>query len=136
MIKLYLDTNIFVYAGEDSKNLYGKEIASSSSNLIWQAIACKYHLIISSWALEELRNIKKLEQSQMLFKLIKKKKILVVHSQEDIKQAKEQNPNHFQDELHGILALKSNADYIVTRNVCDFEHFKDRIKITKPEFLL
>jgi predicted nucleic acid-binding protein len=136
MTNLYIDTNIIVYANEDSKNIYGKEIAVSSSNLIWQAICCKYNLIISSWTLEELRRIKKLEQAQMLFNLIDKKKILVAHSQEDIKQAKIQNPGHFQDELHGILALKSKADYIVTRNIKDFEHFKDRIKVTKPESLL
>ncbi|USN45753.1 MAG: hypothetical protein H6502_01315 [Candidatus Woesearchaeota archaeon] len=136
MPKLYLDTNIFVYANEDSKNLQGKEIAISSSELIGQAIVCKHYLIISSWALEELRRIKKLEQAQIFFKLIEKKKILVAHSEEDIKKAKEQNPDNFQDELHGILALKSGADYIVTRNIKDFKHFEDRIKVTKPEFLL
>lgn len=136
MTKLYIDTNIIIYANEDSKNIHGTEIASSSSDLIWQAIGCKYRLIISSWTLEELRRTKKLEQAQTLFKLIEKKKILITHSLEDINQAKLQNPNHFQDELHGILALKSGADYIVTRNIKDFKQFQNRIKVTKPEFLL
>src|SRR3989344_8779759 len=126
--KLYIDANLLVYAIEDSKNLYGKEISSSSSNLFFEAASCKYHVIISTWALEELARIKKLEQTQMLFNIIKKKIIPISYSDAEMQQAKQQNPAHFQDELHGILALREGADYIVTRNVEDFERFKDRIK--------
>ena len=86
--------------------------------------------------LEELRRIKKLEQAQTLFNLIEKKKILVTHTEKDVQKAKVKNPYHYQDELHGILALKAGADYIVTRNIKDFQHFRDRINVTKPEFLL
>jgi len=71
----------------------------------------------------------------MLLKIVEKKTIRIQPTQEDIQKAKEQNSDHFQDELHGILALKSNADYIVTRNVDDFIQFKDRIKIVRPEDL-
>lgn len=134
--KLYIDTNILIYALEDSKNPYGKDISSSSSKLLWEVVSCKYQVIISSWALEELSNLRKLEQSQMLLKILSKKTIKIVHTQEDIDKAKQHNPEHFQDELHGILALKANADYIITRNIEDFNNFEDRIKIVKPEKLL
>lgn len=136
MTKLYIDTNILVYSIEDSRNLYGDDISSSSSKLFWEAASCKYHVIISDWTLNELRGLKKLEDIQMVCTIAKKKIITCPFTQEEIKQAKEQNPEHFQDELHGILALKSNADYIVTRNVGDFKQFTDRIKIVKPEHLL
>lgn len=132
---LYIDTNILIYAIEDSKNPYGEDISSSSSKLFWESASCKYHVIISDWALEELSRRKTPQEVVMLLKIVEKKTIRIQPTQEDIQKAKEQNSDHFQDELHGILALKSNADYIVTRNVDDFIQFKDRIKIVRPEDL-
>lgn len=134
--KIYLDTNIIVYALEDSKNPFGKDISSSSSDLFLAVISCKYHVIISSWTLTELSTLKKLEQVQMLLTMLKSKTIKIAHNQEDINNAKKVNPAHFQDELHGTLALRSGADYLVTRNINDFSNFKDRINLVKPERLL
>ena len=136
MTKLYIDTNILVYAIEDSKNPYGKDISSSSSDLFWAAASCKFHVIISDWALEELSRIKTPEEIEMLFKIVEKKIIKIRHTPEDIQRAKEQNPDHFQDELHGILAIRAEADYLVTRNVKDFLHLENRIKVVRPEDLL
>ena len=72
----------------------------------------------------------------MLFTLLEKKIIKVFHTEEELQESKENNPSHFQDELHGMLTLKANADYIVTGNVDDFINFKDRINVIKPKHLL
>lgn len=136
MTKLYLDTNILVYCVEDSFNFTGKDISLSSTKLLLEAISCKYELIISNWTIIELNNIKKLEKLTTIFKLIEKKIIKINYVVDDLKLAKKQNFDHFQDELHGILAIKSGADYIVTRNVKDFQSFEKKIKIVKPEELL
>ena len=133
MANLYLDTNIIIYAIENSHNLFGKEINSSSVKLLFDVVSCKHYVIISDWLLEELSGLRKLEQAKMVFKMLKPKTKHISYSQEDLNLAKQQNPNNFRDELHGILAIRSKADYIVTRNVKDFKHLK--IKITKPEFL-
>ena len=114
MSKLYIDTNILIYGTEESKNLFGKDISNSSAKLFTDAISCKHHIIISSWTLDELLRKRSLESANMLFALLKKKTIKVFHTEEELQNAKENNPSHFQDELHGILALKANADYIVT----------------------
>jgi len=135
MTTLYLDTNIIIYATEDSKNLFGKDISASSSELLFDVVSCKYHIIVSDWLLEELSGLRKLEQASMLFKMLKPKTRRVSYSQKDIAMAKQQNPDNFKDELHAILAIKSGADYIVTRNINDFKHLKDKIKIVKPEDL-
>lgn len=135
MTSLYLDTNIIIYASEDSKNLLGNDMSASSSKLLFDVVSCKYHVIISDWLLEELSGLKKLEQCSMIFKVLKPKTRRISYSQEDVLRAKEENPENFRDELHAILAIKSEADYIVTRNIKDFEHFKDIIKIVKPEEL-
>ena len=136
MTKLYLDTNIFIYTHEKSKNLFGKDISSSSAKLIFDAISCKYHLIISDWTLEELGKIRDIKNFDIILKLIQKKKISISYTEEDMEKAKQDNRTHFHDELHGILALKSNADYLVTRNKKDFLHFRDKIKLVKPEELI
>ena len=73
MTKLYIDTNILIYAIEDSKNPYGKDISSSSSKLFWESASCKYHVIISTWALAELKRIRNSENLNMLLKIVEKK---------------------------------------------------------------
>ncbi|MFH1649094.1 MAG: PIN domain-containing protein [Candidatus Woesearchaeota archaeon] len=132
---LYLDTNILIYAIEDSKNRFGKDISSSSALLLSDAITCKHEVVISSWTLKELHGLHKLDQSRMILKMLQKKTIKVEHTHKDIDLATKMNPNHFQDTLHGILALKSGAECIVTRNVRDFVAFSDNILIAKPEEL-
>ena len=135
MTTLYLDTNIVIYASEDCKNLFGNDISASSSKLLFDVISCKYHIIVSDWLLEELSGLRKLEQASMLFKILKPKTKRISYSEEDMNQARQQNPANFRDELHAILAIKSGADYIVTRNINDFKHLKDRIMIVKPDDL-
>lgn len=136
MTKLYIDTNILIYAIEDSLNPYGADISSSSSKLFWEAASCKYQVIISDWTLNEFRRIRKLDDIQMLYSIAKKKILSIPFTKEELALAKQQNSGHFQDELHAILALKSEADYIVTRNIDDFQKYKTQIKIVKPEELL
>ena len=134
MALLYLDTNIIIYAGEDN-NIYGKDLSGSSSKLLFDVITCKHKVIISDWLLKELSGLKKVEQCSMILKMLKPKTRIITYSEEDIKKAKEMNPKNFGDELHGILAIRARADYIVTRNIKDFVHLRHKIKVVKPEEL-
>lgn len=136
MTSLYIDTNIIIDAVEGRKNIFGKNIGNPAADLFLQAASCKYQLILSTWMYAELSTKKTIEETRMFFEIVKKKIITVSHTEQDIKKAKEANPDHFQDELHGILALKANTNYIVTRNTDDFKQFKERISIKKPEDLL
>jgi len=136
MPKLYLDTNIVIYASEESFNLFGKDLSVSSAKLLYQTVLCKHYVVISTWLLKELSNLNKLEQARLLFKIITSKTEMISYSKDDLERAKQRNPQHFQDELHGILALKAQADYIVTRNINDFKKFENQIKIVRPEDLL
>ena len=140
MARLYIDTNVIIDAVEGGENLFGKNIGNAASDLFFAAASCKHDLVLSTWMLHELynnrNNPKTPEETKMLFAFIKNKIISVKHTEEDIAEAKKNNPGHFQDELHGMLALRAGADYIVTRNTPDFRKFKDRIQIVKPEELL
>lgn len=134
MPTLYVDTNIFVYAVEDSKNKYGQDISFSSSKLFEEAISCKHTIVLSSWTLLDLSSIQRLEKLEMLFQLLQRKIIRVSHSDKDIFHSKKKKRSHFEDEMHILLAERTNAEYIVTRNVKDFMHSK--IPAIRPEDLL
>jgi predicted nucleic acid-binding protein len=136
MPKLYIDTNILMYALGDSENLHGKDISTSARKLLFEAVICKHYVIISNWTLKELELKNKLSDANFLLQLLKKKTIKIQKTDEDEQLAKEQNPENIQDQLHCILAQKAEADYIVTRNTHDFNHFNTIIPIVKPEKLL
>lgn len=133
---LYFDTNVIIYASEESFNLFGKEISSSSGKLVFQTILCNHQVIISDWALKELELKNKLSQASMLLMLLEKKTVSIQKTDEDEQLAKEQCPNNIQDYLHCLLAKRAGAEYIVTRNTDDFMHFNNVIPIVKPEQLL
>ncbi len=136
MTKLYIDTNIFINAINAETNIYGKDLSNVALQLFYQVISCKYQILLSSWALYELYKKVKPEEAEMIFILCKKKIIKVIHNQEDISRARIRSPDNFDDAVHIILAEKSNADYIVTRNTTDFENIGTKIPIKIPEALI
>ena len=88
MTKLYIDTNIIIDAVEGRKNKFGKNIGNPASDLFKEAISCKYHLIISSWTLEELAGLSKIDSTKMFFLLAKKKILKTTYTQEEKKNLK------------------------------------------------
>jgi rRNA-processing protein FCF1 len=79
MTKLYIDTNIIIDAVENRCNVFGRNIGNPAADLFSEAISCKYYLIVSSWAMEELVGLGKLDSTKMFF-LLAKKKILKIAS--------------------------------------------------------
>ena len=136
MTKLYIDTNTIIDAIEGRKNKFGKNIGNPAADLFLQAMSCKYHLIISTWTLEELSGLRKIEQAKMFFTMVKKKTIKVLYSQEEKEQSKQRSNEHEDDALHIIIAEREKADYIVTRNDDHFNQIGTDIPVRKPEKLL
>ena len=136
MSKLYLDTCIIIDAIKGRTNIFGKNIGNPACDLIKEAISCKYHLIISSWTLEELSKQILPNQATMFFALAKKKIIDVTYNNEDKENAKQRSNDNYDDALHIIIAEKERADYIITRNIDHFIDIGTSITIIKPERLL
>ncbi len=134
--KLYIDTNVIIDAVEDRKNMFGKNIGNSASDLFWSAISCKYSLIISTWTLQELAGLGKIETTKMFFELAKNKIIHVNYTPEEKSEAKQRSNEHEDDALHIIIAEREGADYIVTRNTDHFNEIGSQIPIKKPEDLI
>ena len=133
---LYLDTNVLLDYLLGRKNVYGKDIGEPIFQLFTDTVNCKHYVIISTWMLEEASKQVVLESAELLFNFLGKKLVKVEYSEHDLELAKKQNPDHFQDELHGILALNAGADCIVTRDIGGFRQFTGKIEVKKPEWLL
>ncbi len=68
-------------------------------------MSCKYHLIISTWTLEELSGLGKIEQAKMFFSMVKKKIINVFYNSEEKKQGEQKSDEHKGDALHIIIVF-------------------------------
>ena len=134
---IYCDTNIYINCIRDDVSLTGRPTGKLAYRLFNKVASCKYNITISDWVATELN--KKVEASEVrfLFALIEKKITRkVIRTEEDEQRAKEIWPEHFQDALHVVLAIKAGADTFVTR---DFELRKKLghlIDIKLPEELV
>ncbi|MCK5477089.1 MAG: type II toxin-antitoxin system VapC family toxin [Candidatus Aenigmarchaeota archaeon] len=133
MTKLYIDTNIFLDAIGFRKNLFGKDIAAPASKLFFRSISCEFHIIISTWTLEELYKHVDSGEIKTLFAFLKRKIITANHNKSDIETAKQKSSNNFDDALHILIAERENADTIITRNIIHFLEIGTKIPIKKPE---
>lgn len=135
MVTLYVDTNIFIDAVGDRKNIFGKDIASPAARMFFDILSCKYYLALSTWTLNQIYRNMTVEEVSMLFNMIKKKIIKVAYDEEDQKKAEEKSKENYEDALHIVLAEKIKADIIVTRNVDHFIKIGTNIPVKRPEDL-
>lgn len=136
MATLYIDTNVLLNVVNGETNPYGKDLALPAARLFHQAISCRHQVIISSWTSVELMKKVKPGQVTMILEMIKKKLIVVRYDDKDVEAAKAKSPDNFPDALHVVLAEKSKADFIITRNVDDFMKIGTDVPVKKPEHLL
>ena len=132
-MKLYIDTNIFLDYLLERKNVNGVDISVPAQKVFYRAIKCEFFIVLSDHTAIELNNNIGLEKLRMLFEFLKKKIVTIHKTKEDIIEAKKLSQDNFADALHVVLAKKANVDYIITRNLKDFEKFASIIKSKSPE---
>ncbi|MBW2998275.1 PIN domain-containing protein [Candidatus Woesearchaeota archaeon] len=119
MTLIYIDTNI--YLDYLLKRKAHTNFSKHAFNIFKRAISCEFHIVVSDHLLYELRKHVEAEKAQILFILIKKKIIKIETEDIDKLKAKELDTD-YADALHIILAKKTNAKLIITRNLKDFQH--------------
>ena len=135
MLKIYCDANIFMdyYLSREDPL---RPLGLFAFNFFSKGWNCAFHLVISDWLLFELR--KHLEESkiqEILQMFEAKNKLHVVNMTKEDRESAKNMSNHWHDALHVILANKSQAYCLVTRNLKDFENFENIIAIRLPEFI-
>ena len=139
MSKIYLDTNIYIdYFDGRADNL--RPLGEFAFNLLKRALDCEFHIIISSLVLDELEYNTYKENILGLIKDLKdKNKLLIIEvNEEDTKNAnrvRRERKTSYNDTLHAVLANRIKADFLVTRNLKDFEELQDLVKVVLPENL-
>jgi len=134
MTKLYVDTNVFLDIIKDRKNIFGVDIATPAAKMFFDAATCKFYILISKLTVEQIYRRCTYDECNTLFNIIKNKIIVVGYDANDRINTKNRSSN-FEDAMHIILAEKSNADLIITRNVEHFLQIGTHIEIKKPENL-
>jgi len=127
--RIYLDTNVIM------DFLLGRD--SSAFDLLNKALECKYFIIISDLVLKELKYQNLENESANFIKLlsgVNKIKIFRVSKEDKINAKLLLKQTHYADAVHKILAKRLEVDYLVTKNIKDFVHFKD-IDVKKPDEL-
>ena len=132
-MKLYVDTNIFLDFLLERKNKDGKDISAPAQKLFYRAMQCEFFLVYSDHTATELNKVCSGEHIRMMFEFLKKKIVTITKSPEDIFEAQKLSSTNFSDALHAVLAKKSGADYVVTRNTKDFKEFFLYVKSRTPE---
>lgn len=113
-MRIYVDTNVFIdFVKEDSS----RRRAILTYEFFRKGWNCAFELIVSDWTRSELKKHVKEEYLNLLFNEFKSRNKLhfISHTKEETELAKSKN-YHWQDELHLMLAKKSGADLIVTRD--------------------
>jgi len=132
-MKLYVDTNIFLDYLLERKNLSGEDISLPAQKLFYRAMSCEFFIVVSDHTANELNKNLNIEKARMMIEFLKKKIVMVYKTEEDIIEAKKLSATNFNDALHAVLAKKYGADYLITRNLKDFEEFSSHIQSKAPE---
>jgi predicted nucleic acid-binding protein len=132
----YIDSNVIIDSIQDRKNLFGKDISSSSVKMFWYSVSCNFHMGISTWTLKELSKHVDPNELKPFFNLAKKKIITMKYSNQDVTLAKEKSPSNFDDALHIVIAEKNKVDCIITRNIEHFNEIGTKIPLKKPEWVI
>lgn len=134
---IYLDSNVYMdyfLIREDRL----RPLSDFAFEIIRRTIDCEFKIVISDLLIIELSEyISKDRIKSFLIELDKEDKLVTYNKTEETeKKARElcRKCNiPFNDALHYILALESNATYLVTRDEHFLELPQDKIKIRKPE---
>ncbi len=134
MERIYVDTNIYLnlFQGESGRWHNFADLAAHLFNKVKKG---EYTLIISDWVIQEFSKKQDMQEIQKLIDDIPQKHIIQVKTTfQDKQKAREISTVNYPDALHVVLAMKSNAIYLVTRD-SDYQEFSNLIEIRFPEEL-
>jgi|SRR3989344_1626216 len=134
-MKVYCDTCIFKdYFDEREDNIRPlKDFAIEFFSRGWNG---GFKLIISDWLLNELRrHLEEKQINEILDKFKEKNKLIFIKEEKGDREKAKKISSHWQDPLHAILANKSGADYLATRDIKGYMGCEKLVEIVFPEFI-
>ncbi len=138
-VKIYIDTNIFIDYFYNRKDKF-RDLGSIAGSILRRTLQCEFTVHTSTLVIHELSANNNMTVAKKLFPLLhlRKKLMCVGADEQDILFTEKlcvERSAPFADTLHAVLARKSGADFLVTRNVRDFRNLKELIAVVLPENL-
>lgn len=134
MIKIYVDTNVYLDYLQDRCNKLGKPLGDDAWRVFGRVVAGEFSLVVSSFVLEELYCQIEPTETAMLLETMKKNIQYVKYDIEEKEKAKSLSV-HWQDALHAIIAHREKVDYLVTQNITDFKGYSSLVNPVRPKEL-
>jgi predicted nucleic acid-binding protein len=133
MIRVLLDTNIIIDFLNDRQpfSLHAADIFRQGRKKSIELFTSSHSFATTHYIMKKLLPEKELRSA--LTKLNQHIQILPV-TEKEIQHALSTNHQDFEDSIQIFTALNGNIDYIVTRNIKDFQ--KSPVKVNTPDQLL
>ena len=133
MIRVLLDTNIIIDFLNDRQpfSLHAADIFRQGRKKSIELFTSSHSFATTHYIMKKLLSEKELRSA--LTKLNQHIQILPV-TEKEIQHALSSNHQDFEDSIQIFTALNGNIDYIVTRNIKDFQ--KSPVKVNTPDQLL
>ena len=133
MIRVLLDTNIIIDFLNDRQpfSLHAADIFRQGRKKSIELFTSSHSFATPHYIMKKLLPEKELRSA--LTKLNQHIQILPV-TEKEIQHALSSNHQDFEDSIQIFTALNGNIDYIVTRNIKDFQ--KSPVKVNTPDQLL
>jgi len=133
---VYVDTNPYLDLKLDRRDKY-RNLGELAFEMLKRGRDCNFKLACSDWVIHEFsKYVVKEELLEELEKFKQKNKLIIVYKTlEDWNIAKSLSKNHPDDALHYILAKKSGAKILCTRNWRDYDFItaESKILVLDPE---
>lgn len=138
-MKIYLDTNIYMDYF-DGRNDYMRPLGEFAFQIFQRTLSCEFSIVISSSLLKELHYNQYTDKIKELFEELEEKNKLIIAqcTSDDVTFAEmlsKKRGSPFADTLHAVIAKRMQAEWLITRNVKDYEELQDIIRISLPEML-
>ena len=136
---IYVDTNVYIDLFENRQDRF-RPLGEIAAQLFQRGLDCEFNIILSPVIISEAQdNSYEKELQELIFSLRTANKIVDTEfSYNDKKYARELSnlrKTPFKDTCHAIIAARMKADFLVTRNIKDFENISDIITIISPDYI-
>ena len=136
---IYVDKNIYLDLFENRIDKF-RPLGEIASQLFIRALGCEFKIILSSLIIEEIENNGYESELNILINDLKKKNKLVFVKEKQADRIAANNLKNlrktpFKDTCHLVIATRTKAECLVTRNIKDYENLSDIIEVSLPELI-
>ncbi len=135
---IYIDSNTYIDFIEDRQDRY-RSYGEVARQIFRRGLDCEFKVILSPLVMQEVENNSYGgDFAELLNSLQEAAKIVETRfTEEDERCARELSilrKTPYKDTCHAVIAARMKADFLITRNLKDFQNLSDIINIISPDY--